>query len=128
MAGVVFAEHEGGRGVDRESDERHDQHQSPVHLGWVAEAADRLDDDRRAQHQDHRSVGLRGEDGAAMPAEAALRRGCPSGESQRVERRCEGYHVGQVVARVGQQPDRVGHDTHHHLCDDDDQVEPQRGT
>ena len=109
--------------------ERDDQHQDVHHVGWVAEPPGRLDEhvDRHAEQQ-HR-VGEGGEDLQPVQAERVVPAfGASAGELDRGEGHAEADHVGEHVAGVGDQRQRVGddagHDLHQHEdCEDGERYE-----
>jgi len=101
--------------VGEQAEHGDDEHRRAEHLGFGAEAADRLDDHPGGHGEQQQRVHECREDFEPVETEGVLRssrgRGPellePGGESDRRQRQGDADRVGEHVSRVGQQRERV---------------------
>ena len=118
---LAYRQH--GKRVRDERDACDDDHDPAIDGVGVEQAADAFDQDPHGEREDHRRVGLRGQDGAAVPTERTPTRGRATGELHRVDGEPQPCDVGQVVRRIGQETERVGDEAEHDLHRHDHQVD-----
>ncbi len=104
----------------------HRQDQPGPHVRRLDEPVDRLEDDEAGDHQQRDAVGLRGEDLQASEAERERALGRARGELERQQREAERARVGEHVAGVGEQRERVGDDARGDLAGHHEQDQRQR--
>src|SRR6266705_1887072 len=105
--GVAAMQDRGPKGVGRESYACDDQEQRPVHLCGGLEPAVGLEADTERDHDQGRPVHKRRQDLQPQQSERPLRRHRPLCQCRHDERQTQRGHVGQHVARVGKQGQRV---------------------
>src|SRR2546429_1736072 len=105
---VAAMQDRGPKGVGRQSYAGDDQEQRPVHLCGGLEPAVGLEPDTERDHDQGRPVHERRQDLQPQQSERPLRRHRPLCQCRHDERQTQRGHVGQHVARVGQQGQRVG--------------------
>src|SRR5436189_51631 len=118
------------KGVGRQSYACDDQEQRPVHLCGGLEPAVGLEPDTERDHDQGRPVHERRQDLQPQQSERPLRRHRPLCQCRHDERQAQRGHVGQHVARVGQQGQRVcappahGFGNHHRSRDRQHDLHP----
>ena len=116
-------EHPGGERVHGDADARDHRHGKPGGGGGIGEALRSLEHDRAECDQQQQRVGQRGEDRRALqPVGVALGR-CGARKHRAAPGDDETEHVAQIVARVGEQRDRVDPQADDRLDDDEHDIE-----
>lgn len=104
-----------GEHVDRDADQSQRKHQLPLYLGRRQEPAGGLEADQASQDQESGAVGQRGEDLGPFEAVRQPSLRGPGSQPNRDQGQGDRGRIGQHVAGVRQEGQRVGEDADHDL-------------
>ena len=104
-----------GGDVDQESGDRHAHHDAAINMGRAHQAHDRLVDDPSGDGEQCQAVGEGHQDLKAVEAVSAFPIGGPARKPESEPGQRQRRKVGEHVARIGDQRQRVRDDAAHHL-------------